>query len=571
MSGAETSTVAEGRAVPPPCSADQAGRGKKALFIGLTAVLLVLAVEGLAHFYHFAAHGQLYRPGELGVVSDVQEQIAGQGVAHPYLGITSDWPHHPLNNIPPLLENKKTLVAGIFGGSVAQQVRLEFQARLASFLREEGIDMLPIVVELAQGGGKQPQQVHALAYMLAHGGEFDLVVNLDGHNDISVPHYNVRRGVFPSFPHLWDKRVGATAADKSLLGRVALLKRDRQRLKTLSESVLGLSATVGNLVKRRFDYLETEILRTNKALLGQIGYYDVESHGPRWGWYRRGYEADVEQDVRNLAVDIWYQSSLLMATLSAAAGADYFHFLQPSQYIAGAKVLTAEEMSTAYLPGWSEKNYAATYPMLAQRGKALQEAGVRFFDLTQTFADVAETVYVDTCCHVNRRGNELLAARMLDAVKPAVLRRAADLAGSRKSILDAARRPEYAELLVAEDHYDIYLRDGKWLVYRRQSCAEEDMQALFFLHAVPVDPLMLPEERTAAGYDNLDFGFAEAGTFMSDGSCVAQGWLPAYDISRIRTGQYDASGRLWGVEFEMPKLPELPGIHIERTSDHGPS
>ena len=554
-----------------PESYTEIGRGKKAVFIIMTVMLLALAVEGMAHLYHYAAHGRSYRVGELGVVSDVQAQIAGQGVAHPYFGITSDWRHHPLNNMPPLLDNEQTLVVGVFGGSVAQQVRLEFRARLASLLREEEIDLLPVVIELVQGGGKQPQQVHVLAYMLAHGGEFDLVVNLDGYNDIVAPHYNVRRGVFPSFPHLWDKRVGATAADKALLGRVALLKRDQRRFKTLSEGVLGLSATVGSFVRHRFEGLETEVRRANVALLEQIGDYDVESHGPRWGWFRRDYDAGDEEDVRELAVEVWYQSSRLMATLSAAAGADYFHFLQPSQYIAGAKVLTAEEMNTAYLPGWSEENYAATYPMLARRGDALRDAGVRFFDLTQTFAKVAETVYIDTCCHVNQRGVELLAGRMLDAVKPAVLERAADLAGSRESILDAARRPEYAELLVAEDHYDVYLRDGKWLVYRRQSCEDEDTRAHFFLHTVPVDPLMLPEERASAGYDNLDFAFAEAGAFMSDGSCVAQGWLPAYDVGRVRTGQYDAAGRLWSVEFEMPELPELPGIRIEPAGDQGPS
>ena len=555
--------MSEASANLPAQSSVRIGHGKKAFFVGLTTVLLVLAVEGIAHLYHYVAHGEFYQPGRLEVVSDVQEQIAGQGMAHPYFGITSDWPHHPLNNMPPLLGSEQMLVVGIFGGSVAQQVRLAFRAQLRAFLKEESIDLLPVVIELAQGGGKQPQQVHALAYLLALGAEFDLVVNLDGHNDIAGPHYNIRRGVFPSFPHLWDKRVGSTTADKSLLGRVALLKRDQQRLKALSEGILGWSATVGSFVAHRFESLEAEIQHANVALLEQIGHYDVESHGPRWGWFRRHYEADVEQDVRKLAVGVWYESSLLMATLSAAAGADYFHFLQPSQYIAGAKVLTGEEMAVAYLPGWQEKNYASTYPMLAQHGAALREAGVRFFDLTQTFADVAETIYIDTCCHVNQRGNELLAARMLDAVKPAVLRRASDLAAARESILDAARRPEHPELLVAEDHYDVHLRDGKWLVYRRQLCTAEDTLAPFFLHAVPVDPERLPEERAAAGYDNLDFTFAEAGAITGDGTCIAQGWLPGYDISRIRTGQYDASGRLWSVEFEMPKLPELPGIDTE--------
>lgn len=551
-------------AIPPNRSVGRVGLGRRTLFIGLTAMLLVLAVEGMAHLYHYAAHGEVYGPERLQIAPGVQVRISRQGVAHPYFGITSRWHHHPLNNMPPLLDDEQTLVVGIFGGSVAQQVRPAFRAHLDAFLSAEGIDMLPVVIELAQGGGKQPQQVNALAYMLALGAEFDLVVNLDGHNDIAAPHYNIRRGVFPSFPHLWDKRVGATAADRSRLGSMVLLRRDQQRLKALSEGVLGLSATVGSFIRHRFESMETEILHANEALLEEMGSYDVESHGPRWGWVRRHYEADVEEEVRDLAVGVWHESSLLMATLSAAAGADYFHFLQPSQYIAGAKVLTAEELSTAYLPGSLQSIYAATYPMLAQRGEALREAGVRFFDLTRTFADVAETIYIDTCCHVNQRGNELLAARMLDAVKPVLLRRASNLAASRESTLDAARRPEHVELLVAEDHYDVHLRDGKWLVYRRQSCKDEDTQAHFFLHAVPVDSLALSEERASVGYDNLDFAFAEAGTFMSDGSCVALGWLPAYDIGRIRTGQYDASGRLWSVEFEMPQLPELPGIGTER-------
>jgi hypothetical protein len=58
----------------------------------------------------------------------------------------------------------------------------------------------------------------------------------------------------------------------------------------------------------------------------------------------------------------------------------------------------------------------AGYAALAAELPALRAAGVPFTDLTRVFADVAETVYVDDCCHVNRLGNELLARAIGAAV-----------------------------------------------------------------------------------------------------------------------------------------------------------
>ena len=149
---------------------------------------------------------------------------------------------------------------------------------------------------------------------------------------------------------------------------------------------------------------------------------------------------------------------------------------------------------------------------------------------------------------------------MVDAIAPAVRRRAEALAESRKSILDVARRPQLPDILVAEDYYDIYLRDGKWLVYRRESCTPEDTESPFILHVVPRDPAMLPAERAQHGYDNLDFHFTHGGVFTADGACVVQTGLPGYEFSRVRTGQEGTLGLLWEAEFDTPPLPPLADL-----------
>jgi hypothetical protein len=73
------------------------------------------------------------------------------------------------------------------------------------------------------------------------------------------------------------------------------------------------------------------------------------------------------------------------------------------------------------------------YPLLREAGRELRQAGVRFHDLTQVFAGVEEPLYVDDCCHVNARGNALLA----EAIARAILEDAAGASpsepGSRAS------------------------------------------------------------------------------------------------------------------------------------------
>ena len=100
----------------------------------------------------------------------------------------------------------------------------------------------------------------------------------------------------------------------------------------------------------------------------------------------------------------------------------------------------------------------------------------------------------------------------------------------------------------ARSNFDLYRQDNR-LIYLRETCADADTAAGFFLHILPVDVADLPAERQAAGFANLDFAFARWGGSF-DGKCLASVPLPDYPIKEIRTGQHlPGSGEVWAVEL----------------------
>ena len=100
---------------------------------------------------------------------------------------------------------------------------------------------------------------------------------------------------------------------------------------------------------------------------------------------------------------------------------------------------------------------------------------------------------------------------------------------------------------IARSEFDLYLDGGK-LYYVKEPCGEEDTAARFFLHVVPENENDLPDDRRPHGFDNLDFSFDVHGVAF-DGKCLAGVGLPQYGIARIATGQFDAAGRVWEIEF----------------------
>ena len=356
--------------------------------------------------------------------------------------------------------------------------------------------------------------------------------------------------MFPPFPPSWHKRVGLTTAGGLRAGRLRILRQEQARLTAAGEtSPLRRSALFGLANRWRRESTARQIIQLNHELAEGEAAYSLEKHGPRSRWER-------EAELLPAAARVWYRGSAALARLAELGGADYYHFLQPSQYAPDAKPLSPEELQYAYKPeGYFGAFIPQGYPLLREWGRDLQRQGVNYFDLTGIFADHRETLYIDECCHLNDRGKELLAAAMVRRMEPALRRLSRESRAAPVSALNAARRPTKPDTLLVSGDFQVYISgDGKQLRYARENCAAVDMVARFFLHLTPRDLAALPPHRRDHGYDNRDFSFAEVGGRRWRGQCLAYIPLPDYPIAYLRTGQYvPGTGELWAGEFSFPE------------------
>ena len=117
---------------------------------------------------------------------------------------------------------------------------------------------------------------------------------------------------------------------------------------------------------------------------------------------------------------------------------------------------------------------------------------------------------------------------------------------------DAEPRLSYQKVMadgpIIRADFDVYMDDHR-LIYVKEGCRAEDLEARVFLHVFPMDKADLPDSRRRYGFDNLDFDLGRRVLYL-DGRCVAVRDLPDYPIGRIRTGQFiQGQGTLWTSEF----------------------
>ena len=346
-------------------------------------------------------------------------------VPHPFLGFVYNPDFDPigearLHTVPVsswgFLDDKAPIVAGgpdqvvlgVFGGSVAFWLSVKGIDPLLGELRRlpELRTKRIVVVRTALGGSKQPQHLAALAYLLALGAHFDIVVNLDGVNEVSPGPGDI----FPAFPRNWPGLMGEARGLPSLrlVGEITFLRKNRAiwaaRFARPWLRRSPLFNLVWSIVDRR---IEGQIEGAQGALSGQeetakAGGLSFGARGPAWP------AASEHERYEHLAA-IWHGSSLQMHRLCSAAGIRYYHFLQPSQYVAGSKPMNAEERRRAVLPGSAfDLGARSGYPLLQQAGRELAGQGVAFVDLTFVFATEGEPLYTDSCCHLNGAGNAIL-------------------------------------------------------------------------------------------------------------------------------------------------------------------
>lgn len=305
----------------------------------------------------------------------------------------------------------------VVGGSVARQMVGDARQILIQELQKcpalAGRQVQ--IVPLAADGYKQPQQLMTIMYLSTLGAEFDVIVNLDGLNEIALPAIdNIPNGVFASFPRNWaelSSRAGSAELRRILGYSIYLRMQNRDRAKFFSQPLVRWSPTMmltWQILGERNERLIAELTEDAGAIAQDAVTYGVL--GPRQ-------EFDRPDDLFDHCVDVWLQSSVLLHQLCKARKTAYFHFLQPNQYVPDSKTMSFVE-SRDHVSDDSPfrepvLNY---YPLMQARAEALAKAGVHFTDLTQIFSDTTETIYRDDCCHVNSNGSERLARRVATVV-----------------------------------------------------------------------------------------------------------------------------------------------------------
>jgi hypothetical protein len=373
---------------------------------------------------------------------DDQEQLALSAiatedrpeVAHPYLG----WILNPQTNatveaggrMVPVNEmgfaddgptlRKRTpghFLLGIIGGSVAQQFSFRgadaLRHRLAQSARFQGVTV--DIVRLSFAGFKEPQQLMTLNYLLSLGGELDALVNIDGFNEVALPTCENQEDIFAAYPRLWNTLTlnlvdPRRSAEAYRLLELRALRQEAGR--AMVHSPFRYSPTRNLIWKVRDLYLSHKLIALGRVVFEKEREQGrpFETAGPP-----QLYHGDKAM-FRQLA-EIWSNCSRQLNYLCRGNRIAYVHLLQPNQYVPDSKPLGLAERGAAYR---EDHCYAfsvrAGYPVLIREGAKLQADGVDFHDLTRLFAAFADPIYTDPCCHVNQKGNDLLAEAVAEAL-----------------------------------------------------------------------------------------------------------------------------------------------------------
>jgi hypothetical protein len=332
----------------------------------------------------------------------------------------------------PFVPEANDVAVFVFGGSVATNLVAPPQSGLSleGALRQRIKDKNVIVYSMAQGSGKQPQQLIALAMLLAMGQHIDVIVNLDGFNDVAIGYSNYYYHVHPIFPSaaiMWGigntldagRRTSDfyhTAADL-LDARFAITRHaDAANASRFGLAYLTRKAAVSFYLRQKAAaekqyvraFNDNDNIERIKTLMG----IDLP--------------VNEKDDGAEMAFDIWLKSDEAMAVLSKSIGARYVHVIQPNQYFSKKKFSTEEAKIALSAPPndpvrmGAERGYAMfekQADLIAKRGIV---SGVAMFD------DQRDAMYVDNCCHYSTAGESILANFVADQVVQALAKAKGD-------------------------------------------------------------------------------------------------------------------------------------------------
>lgn len=319
----------------------------------------------------------------------------------------------------PYKKHSNEFVIAVLGGSVAEIFANFGEKPLNRYLKNNSnINRKVVLISLATGGYKQPQQIFHLLYAMLSGFEFDAVINIDGFNEIvSIPR-NVDHNINPLFPSshemsIMSKSYMRNSLDvfsiKNLYKYYSLHYRELFLLTLINKRPFKYSVFLNIVGELWTSYTTTKINQLKHKL-----YTDAQKSLSR---EFRGPEFEHSSNKYELAAEIWQHCSKVLHDICKANGLLYIHFLQPNQYVPNSKPLSENEKKKAFVLNSELAISVQTgYPYLFNVSSKLINQGIPFYDLTLIFQNTTNDIYSDSCCHFGLKGNEIMAEHVAQKI-----------------------------------------------------------------------------------------------------------------------------------------------------------
>lgn len=405
---------------------------RKALKITVVVLFNILLFFLLAECFSLAwfgvSHGQFFYSERPSLPSSVE---AGKGELtsfqiHPYYGVSrrpgtrggrgsrnNNFGFASTIDFPFFKTSENQYIIGIFGGSVAERFCRHGGPLVCRALKklDRFRDRELVLLNLGRGGFKQPQQIMVLSYFLSIGQDFDLVINIDGFNEVVLAGKNEQRGIdgsMPSYGHL-ESLINLVDSDTltfERLGRMHVAAGYKQAAAAARERYASARSAFVGLIHylshgHAYAKYRDELVRLDDTVsehLDESLVFMKETHRKK-----------TDSEIIGKVVEIWARSSLVMNSICEGNGIEYYQFIQPNQYFS-KKNFTARELDEAVNTKLKYARFVqAGYPQLLEKLPSIRSAGVNLFSAVQIFDGEASTVYIDRCCHFNNLGNRLLA------------------------------------------------------------------------------------------------------------------------------------------------------------------
>lgn len=427
----------------------------KKFYFTITFVLLYFTIEFIsfcAYFFHYSqsinlaklySQRKTYLQGKIvaGEVSNFRiEDSIGTRVIHPYIGFVLD-PTTKIRNITvdPIQElpeglcainpfgfvgdpafptkSPEKVIILIVGGSVSNQFNCNAGTQLITKIKKSSFysNKEFSIIGLGVGAHHQPQQLMAVNYYLSQGGEYDILINIDGFNEIFVPFVMSQNKMHPSYPLFWNQFTSNFDNNQiRLIGRIEFLLDLKQSLmKTANFLTYSITA---NVIWSFLNQIIDNRISESRILLNSIADEKLQkksfsSFGPSANF----------GNLNNFAINLWVKSSIQLAKISVANHTQYFHFLQPNIHVMNSKSFSKNENSImdnlpVFIPPETTNLISANYPLLEIRGSEILAAGGYFSSLSMLFKNEKGTTYIDAGGHLTPLGNTLLADFIANAI-----------------------------------------------------------------------------------------------------------------------------------------------------------